>query len=98
MPSDPKPFWVSWYSPRELGPWQLRSPWWVSGFALEADGDVPTICAAVMAEDEAGAKQRVMASYDTEPSGLEWRFCEPRPADWSPFNDRFPAAKWMQWP
>jgi len=27
----------------------------------------------------------------------EDRFVTQKPADWSPFSDRFPRADWMQW-
>jgi hypothetical protein len=91
-------FWVSWYSPDELGSWELHSPWWVSGWAVTETEDVQTICAAIKAKDEDDARTRVLASYDKPPATVAWRFVEERPADWTPFNDRFLKADWMVWP
>lgn len=92
-----KSFWISWYSPPELGDFELVSPWWISGERLS--DDALTICAAVRAEDEAGAEALIMAAYDKKPQSLEWRFCEELADDWKPgASDRFPAADWMVWP
>lgn len=94
-----KNFWVSWYgSPI---PYELHTPWWISGYRMDGDDDnpdTPTICAAVQAEDEVGAMEVVMAAHDTRPDELEWRFVSVRPDDWEPFNSRFPRAAWMKWP
>ena len=95
-------FWISWYHRPDMGAFELHSPWWVSGRRVthEPLKDVleePTVVAAVQAVDEIAAKNIVRQSYDAPPADIEWRFCEPRPDDWTPFNDRFPKAAWMRW-
>ena len=88
-------WWVSWYGSET--PFTLHSPWWVSGWALGATRDVPTICAAVIAPDEAGAKRAIVAAHDRAVR-LKWRFVNQQPDDWQPFCDRFQRRKWMRWP
>jgi hypothetical protein len=91
-------WWVSWYCPPgQMGKFELHWPWWVSGQRMSDDAE--TICAAVKAENEDGAKQVIIDSFDDQkPDDLEWRFVNERPGDWSPFCDRFQSAKWMKWP
>jgi hypothetical protein len=92
-----KRWWVSWLSPTELyGKFELHFPWWVSGETW--DGSKQTICAAIHAYTQEEAQQIVKECYDDCPPPIEWRFVRERPEDWSPFNDRFPKADWMQWP
>jgi hypothetical protein len=88
-------FWVSWYNTEPLEQFELHSPWWISG-SRSSDG-AETICAAITAATESDAKETVLASYDNRPEHIEWRFCEARPVEWSPFGDRFPRAAWMDW-
>lgn len=90
-----KAFWVSWYNVLPIGSFELHRPWWISGYRAD---DAETMCAAIIAPDEEGAKALVMAAYDEPPEEVEWRFCEERADDWSPFNDRFQRANWMRWP
>lgn len=88
-------YWVSWYCPAELyGKFELHSPWWVSG--EDAEGRY-TICAAIKAGSDDGARETIYECYDDRPSSIEFRFVEERPDDWLPFNDRFPQAGWMKW-
>jgi hypothetical protein len=96
--ADDKNWWVSWYNTHTGDAFELHSPWWVSGTRMSDDAD--TIVAAIRAPSEKAAKGKVIAAYDRPPvTSLEWRFCEERPEDWSPFgSDRFPQAAWMQWP
>lgn len=77
---------------------ELHSPWWESGIAADPDGDftVGTMVAAVLADNEAGARARIVSAYDTPPDTIEWRW-DPEPLDRSPFTDRFPQADWMTW-
>lgn len=87
-------FWLSWWYTKDLGSFEIHTPWWISG---ERDGDgAASIVAAMPAMDESDAKQRVLSAYDTRPASLEWRFCEERRAV-SPFSDRFRRAPWMRW-
>lgn len=91
-----KSYWVSWFhTPETLGGFELHSPWWVSGLRCSDDAD--TVVAAIHADHEEGARDRVLRSYDVRPDDVEWRFVEERPDSWSPFCDRFPQADWMQW-
>jgi len=99
-----QPYWVSWWEPWELYfAFEWHGPWWVSG-----ERDVSTslnqilpvdlsICAAVMAESEDQARSKITNAHDN-PVELEWRFVTAKPADWSPFNDRFTRRDWMNWP
>jgi hypothetical protein len=91
-----RPFWLSWYHDGEvLGPFELHTPWWVSGYR----GYDETICAAVLAADEEAAREIVVGAYETWPkNGIEFRFVTLQEPGWSPFGDRFPGAEWMQWP
>lgn len=94
-----RPWWLSWWRTTELGAYEIHSPWWVSGYRERADGGTDdSICAAVMAPDEDAAREVILASYDTRPADVEWRFVEEMPAGSSPFTDRFPRAGWMRWP
>lgn len=88
-------FWISWWAARADGSFELHSPWWFSGYRTESESSV---CAAVIADSEEAAKEVILAAYDTRPSGLEFRFVEQKPDDWSPFNTRFRQRDWMQWP
>ena len=92
-----KNWWISWYNTHPRDAFELHSPWWISG--IRAD-DADTIVAAVHAPSEDEAKAKIIAAYDRPTvTSLEWRFCEERPADWSPFgSNRFPQAEWMKWP
>lgn len=104
--SGTKNWWLSWYSTPDTGAYTLHWPWWVSGARIVADRyafdegrEEPTICAAVQADSEEAAKEIILAAHDRRPANIEWRFCEERPADWSPFgSDRFPRDSWMHWP
>jgi hypothetical protein len=89
-----KPFWISWHA---AGPFIYNGPWWVSGYRWNGEDRQDSICAAVMAEDEAGALATIRAAHDVD-ADLEIRFNEPQAPGWSPFSDRFPRADWMEWP
>lgn len=86
-------WWLSWYATADVGPFELHSPWWISGCRL--DDDARTVCAAIRASDEDAAREIVFASHDARPAQVEFRFI--RRLDRSPFSDRFPRADWMQW-
>lgn len=88
------PFWVSWYTGKELGPWTIGFPWWVSGEDLY--GNV-TVCSAIMAKDKEGAEQFVYDAYDKRPESILFRFVDPKPSNWSPFSSRFVRKPWMVW-
>jgi len=89
-------YWVSWYHHKGMGDFELHSPWWISGERMS--DDAKSICAAVEAQHEAGAKCAVFHAYDKEVTEIEWRFCNERADDWSPYCERFPKADWMVWP
>jgi len=94
-----RPYWVSWYATKQTGSWELHAPWWRTGWRQSDDGpDDCTICAAVMAADEDGAKAIIRHAHDNPNVELEWRFVEERDREWQPFSDRFPRAAWMRWP
>ena len=90
-----KRFWISWWHPG--GAFELHTPWWRSGWDEEGRA---SICAAVLAHDEEDAMRVVTRAYEDfeRASDIEWRFVHERPADWSPFSERFQRADWMQWP
>jgi hypothetical protein len=89
-------YWVSWVHSRDLGPFLLNSPWWVSGSTVAG----ATICAAVSADSEQEAKDMIVNSFDIPvPSfHVAWRFITAKPDNWSPFSSRFERAAWMRWP
>lgn len=91
-----KRFWVSWTG--RNGVFELHSPWWISGYPGDGDSEDAIFCAAVVAEDEDGARQVIYDAHDRPNTSLDWRFVEERPDDWTPFNSRFRPAAWMQWP
>ena len=69
-----KNFWLSWYAPEKLGTFEIHAPWWDTGTRMS--DDAMTVVCAVRAESEEAAKEFVLASCDTRPEALEWRFCE----------------------
>jgi hypothetical protein len=101
-----KPFWISWYgltNPEGAWPWEYHGPWWITGESPDCNGycTIPTICAAVMADDESDAKDVILRCHDDPPKELPWRFVEEKPSDWDPkanTSGRFPPDDWMQWP
>ncbi len=90
-----KKYWISWFHSPVYGPFELNSPWWIR----ESEGLSYTIYAAVKANSEAEAKELVRNSYNKQldAATFEWRFCEEKPADWSPFCDKFPKDNFMAW-
>lgn len=88
-------WWVSWYS---SGPFEYHGPWWITG--QEIGGAARrTICGAVLAPSADDAKAVIYAAHDEpRPTIVDWRFTDPRDADWVPFGERFPRADWMRWP
>lgn len=90
-----KRFWISWCNTPAMGAFELSSPWWISGES--GDGTI-LVCAAVIAEDELSAKASIVTAYDAPPVSVDWRFCNERADNWSPFCERFSRADWMVWP
>ena len=89
-------YWLSWWTAPALGSFELHSPWWFSGF--RGDDGARSVCAAVVADSEEAAREKILAAYDTRPpAGLEFRFVDHQPEGWSPFNGRFRRRDWMQW-
>lgn len=96
QPPAAKRYWLSWWTEPDPGQFELHTPWWISGARA---GNAHSVCAAITATSEDAAREKITDSYDVPPaSGLEWRFVDERPADWSPYCDRFERADWMQWP
>lgn len=93
-------WWISWYSDTDMRAFELHSPWWVSG--CDADGN-ETVVAAVVAESENAAKEKILRAYDEGPErpehigAMRWRIVDRLSVGQSPFSDRFPQAKWMRW-
>lgn len=85
-------FWVSWIQPTEdFRP--LTDPpndnvlgWWCSGYSSD---ESPILCAAVTGRNEVDTAKHIRKSW---PELKDWRFCEPRPRDWTP-GDRFLITK-----
>jgi hypothetical protein len=86
-------FWISWHSTEEMSAFELNTPWWISGY--RGSDDAAIICAAVKAASKEHAEQIIYESYDNRPASIEFRFCDERPDDWTPFCDRFKRAEWM---
>lgn len=87
-------YWISWWHEPSFSPFELYSPWWISG---EAHDGAQSICAAIKAIDEHDARCIVLNSYDSLPDKLRFRFNSYREKDWTPFSDRFQKADWMKW-
>jgi len=102
-------YWLSWYHDPEDGPFELHTPWWISGYTVDVElhHQKEVVVAAVQAESVDDAWNVVRAAYDTSPTHLEKRFCDPledRPGrpnirePWTGASGRFRRADWMQWP
>lgn len=93
-----KRWWVSWYHNDAHGPFEIHTPWWWTSNTA--------VCAAILAPDVEAARKAIYDAYDNPPAFLAWRFVEPRPNDWSPWNlapgvigeSRFQPRDWMKWP
>lgn len=91
-----KRFWISWWwHPETHGVFTLSSPWWQT--STDTQGR-ESICAAVLAPDEAAARDLIFSAFAVEPAGLEFRFFDQKPGGWDPFGKRFPRRDWMVWP
>lgn len=86
-------YWISWYHAPNFSAFELRSPWWISG--ERAADNAQSICAAIKANNEKEAHEMIYKCYDLPPNKIEFRFCEIKHNDWSPFGDRFPKSSWM---
>lgn len=91
-----KKFWCSFeVLGSNLTHFEYHGPWWVSWHTELPAGLGLTICAAVIAENEEGAKRILGDAFDPGYSHEGWRFLDEKPSDWSPYSDRFPRAEWM---
>lgn len=94
-------YWILWYSREEDRPFELQTPWWITG---ESDcNDVPCeiIGAALKARDEKDAMEQVYKAHDVRPESIDFRLIEKQRDDWNPLADttgRYPPKKWMKWP
>ena len=94
-----KEYWISWYAREDDGPFELTTPWWISGY-VSATG-LPIFVGAVRADSEGAAWQTIVDAHDNPPEkGLIERFCDEMKGDkypWDNPNGRFQRADWMQW-
>ena len=90
-------YWISWWHNEKYGPFELHSPWWVSGERGEDEHTEWSVCAAIKAKNEHDARSIILKCYDSLPDDLEFRFCTEFAQDKSPFSERFPKAEWMKW-
>lgn len=95
-------WWISWWSDEEMGGFTLYSPWWTSGWSLDADGKEETVfVAAVRADSEDEAFKLVESSYDKDGIVVKRRFADPMDEDekkpWEHEGTRFPFGDWMIW-
>jgi hypothetical protein len=88
-----KKYWISWYHDENFSPFELETAWWISG--EEYNKNRKMICAAIYSDHIALAHQKIQMLYDIPPREIEFRFCEEKPNDWTPYCDRFPKADWM---
>jgi hypothetical protein len=94
-----KLYWVRFYEPKQtLNEFEYHGPWWVSGITDGVQGECAIICAAVAAPNEDVARAVIRNAFDSKRDPAEWSFVEERPEGWVPFGQRFPKARWMQWP
>jgi len=95
-------WWISWYHHPDDGSFELHSPWWITGYTIQEGYHRHTIVAAVMAECEDDAWDKIRDAYDADPVNLEERFCdelkEGKSLPWEHAGTRFELADWMQWP
>ncbi|MEE9481803.1 hypothetical protein [Methylobacterium ajmalii] len=91
-----KRFWLSWWwDPERHGTFIMLSPWWATStdhYGRES------ICAAVLAHDEAAARLLIRLIHDNKPDDIEFRFVDEKAGGWEPFGKRFPRQHWMVWP
>ena len=90
-----KIFWISWYQPTDdhrplsFPPNESILGWWCTG--QRCSDDSSTLCAMIVAEDEAYAKIAIRKDW---PEAGDWRFCdESKNTD---LCDRFPTNDWMK--
>ena len=86
-------WWVRWYTSTEMGPFNLFTPWWISGSTMHEPPKF-TLVALIKAKDEDEVKEIVFGAYDKRPADIEFSFIEQVEPTWQP-NDRFPFDEWM---
>lgn len=97
-------YWISWSSIMEDdGGFELRSPWWVSGWNITKDNKEESIfVGAIRADSEEEAWKKIAEAYDTPPeNGVNQRFIQVMSGDeerpWEREGTRFPLGDWMEW-
>jgi len=89
-------YWLSFYTPSME--FAIYIPWWVCGYR----DDDRIVCAAIIAENEEAAWERITRSFDKRSVGrkIERRFANEMEPGWNPFSERFPINEWMRhfWP
>ncbi|GHU77805.1 hypothetical protein AGMMS49992_26770 [Clostridia bacterium] len=88
-------YWVSWYHKPSFADFELHWPWWISGIRESDKAEI--ICAAIKAKNEFEVRKIIRLAYGKSVPVSQYRFVELRPAGWTPFNDRFQRADWMEW-
>lgn len=85
-------YWVSWWSTNSLNAGCTKPPFhfWETG-QRTFYGHLPeySFCAVVGAEDNVAAVTLVQHHFPDK----SLRFCDAKPADWSPSGHRFPCPK-----
>lgn len=97
-------YWLSWTTVFEDdGKFELHSPWWTSGWCLNAEEQEESVInAAVRADSEDQAWEKVAAAYEIPPEGgVNKRFIhhvkdgDAKP--WERAGTRFVIEDWMEW-
>ncbi len=85
-------YWISWWHREELGEFDLKWPYWLTGQTYE-EPERLSYCAAVKVKPGKDVLSVITESYKIEPNDLlyiEWRFIIQMPDDWTPYSHRFP--------
>lgn len=82
-------FWVSWWTRKYLTSHrtarQAPFQYWLTGETLEEPPRY-SLCALIDADSESAMRRKVSKIFDD----ADFRFCDEKPATWSPSGGRFP--------
>lgn len=95
MKTEPKlkKYWISWYHEQCFSPFEIDTAFWSTGWRVSDYAE--TICAAIYATSQTNAYDTIIKSYDEKPDIIDFRFCEKKPRNWTPYDERFYQASWM---